>query len=309
MIDIALVVTVALLLDWWLGEPRRFHPLIGFGWVASWVEAALFRGRREPPPRMCGVRGWSGVMFPVLFLSLLLLYLEGAVALVVQALVLYLVIGGRSLIDHGRAVEQALQSNQLQQSRTEVGKMVSRETNALDQQGVAKAATESVLENGNDALFGALFWFMIAGIPGALLYRSANTLDAMWGYKNDRLIHFGWWPARADDLLNWVPARLTAISYALVGHFSTAIQCWREQAAHCESPNAGVVMAAGAGALRVRLGGAAQYHGERVERPDLGAGEIVEAETIGQSISLLQRATLLWMMLLWSVVLLLEWVW
>lgn len=306
MFEIALVVTVALLLDQWLGEPRRFHPLVGFGQVANWVEAALFRGRQQPP-RMCGVMGWSAMLFPVLFLSLLLLYLEGVVAIAVEVLILYWVVGGKSLVEHGRAVEQALNIDDLELARTEVVKMVSRETDTLSETEVAKAATESVLENGSDALFGALFWFLIAGIPGALLYRAANTLDAMWGYKNDRFIHFGWWPARVDDVLNWVPARLTAFSYALMGSFSSAMRCWQEQARYCESPNAGVVMATGAGALRVRLGGAASYHGQRIERPDLGIGKEASADSIHRSIALLQRATLLWITLLWAAVGLLEW--
>ena len=307
MFEIALVVTFALLLDRLLGEPRRFHPLVGFGQLASWVEVALFRGRQQPPPRMCGVLAWSGMLFPVLFLSLLLLYLQGAIALVVEIVVLYLAVGRHSLADHGRSVEQALQSGDLQQARGGVGKMVSRETDRLDEVGVAKAATESVLENGSDALFGALFWYLIAGIPGVLLYRAANTLDAMWGYKSDRFIHFGWWSARVDDVLNWVPARLTALSYGLMGHLSSAMRCWREQAADCESPNAGVVMAAGAGALRIQLGGAANYHGQRVERPALGVGVVADHKAIGRSIALLQRTTLLWVALPWAAVGILEW--
>jgi adenosylcobinamide-phosphate synthase len=180
-------------------------------------------------------------------------------------------------------------------AREDVGRMVSRDTANLDAPGVAKACVESTLENGNDAVFGTLFWFALFGGAGAVLFRLANTLDAMWGYKTERFLRFGWAAARIDDALNYLPARLTAASYALLGDTRAALSCWRRQAPLWESPNAGPVMAAGAGSLGLALGGPASYHGRIEARPALGAGRPARAEDIPRATTLVRRAVMLWL--------------
>lgn len=286
---VALLCMAAVALDHWLGEPRRLHPLVGFGRLAAAVEARFNGGRR-----------WQGllalllVVLPPLTLAALLARVPQW-GLLVEVLVLYLAIGARSLAQHGAAVAAALAAGDLPLARQRVGWMVSRDTATLDEAGVARAAAESVLENGNDAVFGTLFWFLLLGAPGAVLYRLSNTLDAMWGYRTARYQAFGWAAARLDDLLNWVPARLTALSYALLGDGRRALHCWRSQGHRTASPNAGVVMAAGAGALGLQLGGPAVYHGALEARPTLGTGRAPAAADIGRALRLVRHSLWLWL--------------
>jgi adenosylcobinamide-phosphate synthase len=291
----ALICLCAVLLDLWLGEPRRFHPLVGFGRLATALEARLNHRRRT-----AGVLALLLLVLPPVLLAAALAAVPQA-GVLAEALLLYLAIGATSLAQHGRTVATALAGGDLALARQRVGWMVSRDTAMLDGTGVARAATESVLENGNDAVFGALFWFLLLGAPGAVLYRLVNTLDAMWGYRNERYLAFGWAAARLDDVLNWIPARLTALSYALLGDGRRALRCWREQGRLTDSPNAGVVMAAGAGALGLQLGGPAVYHGVSEQRPRLGEGAVPTATDIARAIRLVQHSLSLWLGLIFFV--------
>jgi adenosylcobinamide-phosphate synthase len=216
----------------------------------------------------------------------------------VEILALYCSLGMRSLGEHVAPVAAALRADDLDEARKRVGYLVSRQTAELDSTAVARAATESVLENGSDAVFAALFWFVVAGAPGVVLYRLSNTLDAMWGYRNERFERFGWAAAKIDDVLNYIPARLVALTYALLGKTRLALKCWRTQAPKWDSPNAGPVMAAGAGALGVELGGPAIYHGELHDRPQLGEGVPADADSIDRGWQMVQRGVWLWLLIL-----------
>jgi adenosylcobinamide-phosphate synthase len=219
-------------------------------------------------------------------------------ACVVHVLLLWFALGARSLHDHIAPIAQALARRDLPQARLLTARIVSRETADADEGALSRAAVESALENGNDAIFGALFWFAIAGGPGALGFRLANTLDAMWGYRTPRYLRYGWAAARIDDVLNWIPARLTAASYALLGDTRTAWRCWREQAPRWDSPNAGPVMAAGAGSLNVLIGGPAVYHGALEHRPTLGFGHSAKASHVTAALALVERTVILWLAVL-----------
>jgi len=287
-------------LDRLFGEVKRFHPLVGFGALADAVERALNRGAWR---RASGLLAWVLVVLPCVALARWVTP-HNVLGWAIDAGLLYLALGGRSLAEHATRVAGDLAAGDLAAARRHVGWMVSRDTRELDESGVAKACVESTLENGNDAVFGALFWFALLGGPGAVLFRLANTLDAMWGYKNERFLQFGWAAARIDDALNYLPARLTALSYALFGQTRTALASWRAQAPSWESPNAGPVMAAGAGSLGLALGGAAIYHGQCEERPTLGAGRPAQGADIVRVLRLVRRSLVLWLavLLCWGLV-------
>lgn len=296
----AIAMLAAVLLDAWLGEPQRAHPLVLFGRMVRWIERHVYADRRS-----AGVLAWCLAVLPIVLVMSLSLMAPTWMRFVIDVVVLYLAIGLRSLGEHAAPVARALRDGDLAAARVAVGRMVSRDTGVLDAPHVAAAASESVLENGNDAVFGALFWFVLLGAPGAVLYRLANTLDAMWGYRTPRYERFGWMAARMDDVLNFLPARLTALSYALLGNARRAWRCWRSQAPAWDSPNAGPVMAAGAGALGVRLGGAAPYDGVWEPRPALGEGDAPDADTIVRALRLVRRSVVLWLV----VALALGWAW
>jgi adenosylcobinamide-phosphate synthase len=300
LLALAIKMAAGLLADRVFGEAKRFHPLVGFGRWAGGVERAcrrLFFGTNETGMRLAGLLAWALAVLPWVALALWLRALHPQAHWVVDSMLLYFALGGRSLAEHAQAVATPLAAGDLDAARERVGWIVSRDTRALDAEGVAKAATESVLENGNDAVFGALLWFVLGGGAGVVLFRLANTLDAMWGYRTPRHLHFGWAAARIDDLLNWLPARLTALTYALLGRTRKALECWRTQAPAWDSPNAGPVMAAGAGALGVRLGGAAIYHGREERRPLLGEGRDADVDAIDAAVALVRRGALLWLAL------------
>ncbi|MEC5161038.1 MULTISPECIES: adenosylcobinamide-phosphate synthase CbiB [unclassified Janthinobacterium] len=290
---VALLLLAGVLLDLLLGETRRWHPLVGFGNLANAIERRLNRGRRRFAR---GALAWLLAVAPLTALSA---WTCGALGLAAHAVMLYFCIGLRSLREHNLPIAQALARGDLAQARLLTARIVSRDTGDASAADLAKASAESLLENGNDAVFGTLFWFAVAGGPGAVLFRLANTLDAMWGYRNERFDWFGCCAARIDDALNYLPARLTALSYIALGATLAdkrrAWQCWRAQAPNWSSPNAGPVMSTGAGALGLALGGAAIYDGVLEQRPPLGSGRGAAAPDIARAWRLVAHTTTLWL--------------
>jgi adenosylcobinamide-phosphate synthase len=294
---LALLLAAGVALDLLLGEARRWHPLVGFGNLAIGIERRLNRGSDSLGRLARGALAWCLAVLPISALAwLACTRTDGVTAALLHAVLLYLCIGLRSLRDHALPIGAALAADDLPLARRLTSRIVSRDTAQAEAPDLAKAGAESLLENGNDAVFGTLFWFLVGGGAGAVLFRLANTLDAMWGYRNERYNLFGRPAARIDDALNFIPARLTALSYVLLAgaRRAHAWRCWQSQAPRWSSPNAGPVMASGAGALGVTLGGTATYAGHVESRPVLGSGPQACAGDIARAWTLVLRTTLLW---------------
>lgn len=213
---------------------------------------------------------------------------------VVTAAATWAVLGGTTLGREAAAVEARLRAGDLAAARTQVGRIVGRATSSLDEAGVARAAVESVAENTADAAVAPLLWGAVAGVPGLLGYRAANTLDAMVGHRSPRHDRFGRASARLDDVLNLPGARLTGLLAATLaptvgGRPVDALTAWRRDAAAHPSPNAGVVEAAFAGALGVTLGGPTPYPYGSQQRPLLGAGPAPGADDVRRAVALSAR--------------------
>ncbi len=296
---VSLALLLALLLDALFGEPKKVHPLVLFGNWASHIEERLILPRAKPNINQ-KINGFLALILSVLPISGVIFFITRPPILyeLLSPLILYFCIAPKSLLQHTLAIYQPLQTGNLAQARQAIAMIVSRETQQMDAQAIRKATIESTLENGADAIFAPIFWFVVAGPTGAIFYRLSNTLDAMWGYKNKRYYHFGFAAARLDDLLNWLPARLTALSYMLLGNSQKAWNCYRKQSPHCESPNAGVVMSAGAGCLNVNLGGPALYHGQLKRKPILGTERSATNQDIKRANQLILLTTLLWLSLI-----------
>lgn len=306
-----LAVLVALALDRALGEPpARWHPVVGMGHYLS------FMGRRIAPRAdapaanaarafVLGALAWCLGAAGVVMLAAVLLSAMVTWAWWLQALALGVLLkpllAWRMLRDEVQAVEGAL-GESLPAGRARLAWLVSRDVGALDAAQVRESAIESLAENLNDSVVAPLFWFAIAGLPGAALYRFSNTADAMWGYRGERhgrdWTWAGKWAARADDVLSWLPARLTG---ALLGGLGAAhrLRALPAQARRTPSPNSGWPMAAMALALDVRLGKPGVYtlHGD---------GRFAQAADTARALQLAARVVavlavgaLLWAVLAW----------
>jgi adenosylcobinamide-phosphate synthase len=211
---------------------------------------------------------------------------------VAAILIMYTTLAARDLAKHGMDVYRSLRAGDIVEARRRVGMIVGRETENLDEGEVARAAVESVAENTVDGVTAPLFFAIVAGPVGAMVYKAINTLDSSFGYKNERYLEFGWASAKIDDAANYLPARLTA---PLVSAAATvmglrplnALRIMARDGRKHSSPNAGLTEAAVAGALGVQLGGPGQYFGEIIEKPTLGDPETeLAADCIPRTISL-----------------------
>ena len=275
-----------------LGDPVRYHPVAGFGSLATGLERRWYADSRAR-----GLAHTAGLVGAAVAAGVAAerVGTRPAGRVLVTAVATWAVLGGRSLEREALAVHARLACEDLPAARVRLTHLVGRDTTNLDQSEVARAVVESVAENTSDAVVAPLVWGAVAGVPGLLGYRAANTLDAMVGHRSPRYERFGWASARLDDLLNLPGSRLAGLLTMAVRpqRASEAWRSWRRDAAAHPSPNAGVVEAAFAGSLGIRLGGTNTYYGGQVEhRAVLGAGEPPRPSDVAGAVLLARRVGL-----------------
>jgi len=267
-----------------LGDPRRWHPVAGFGRLALALERTLYAPSRA-----------RGALYAGALVALAALGAEAAARVLPRRLVLaactWAALGGRSLAREADAVAADVRSGDLGAARKALPALVGRDPDALDADGICRATVESVAENTADAVVGVLLWGAVAGPAGVAAYRAANTLDAMVGHRSERYADFGWAAARLDDALTWPVARAGAALAAVCapvagGTAGAALRALRRDGAAHPSPNAGRMEAAFAGALGVRLGGPLAYAGRVQARPRLGDGRAPVPDDVTRAIRL-----------------------
>jgi adenosylcobinamide-phosphate synthase len=274
------------LADLYWNDPQRGHPVAVFGTAAAALEKRSYADRRS-----------AGVVHTAVLLGAL-----GALGIVaeraaarrgplctfaVTAVSTWAVLGGTSLARTGAQMADRLDVDDLDGARALLPSLCGRDPSALDPDGLARAALESVAENTSDAQVAPILWGAVAGVPGLLVYRGANTLDAMIGHHSPRYERFGWAAARFDDVVNYVGARATGLCVVVVsGAPGGAWRAWRRDAKKHPSPNAGVAEASFAGALGVQLGGPTQYAHRLEMRPTLGDGPPPRAADLRRGVRL-----------------------
>ncbi len=260
----AIILCFALLLDAAFGEPdwlwqRLPHPAVLMGRLIGAADRRFNTGNDRKAKGML-------LLVTLMTGAGLLAGLLSTLGPVVEILMVAVLLAQRSLVDHVRAVADGLRMS-LPQGRRAVAMIVSRDTASMQEDNVARSAIESGAENLSDGVVAPAFWFLVAGLPGLLIYKIVNTADSMIGYRTPRHIDFGWAAARMDDLMNLIPARLTAILIALPAGVLHHCQAIRADAGRHRSPNAGWPEAAMARAIDVALAGPRSYAGEMQRFP------------------------------------------
>lgn len=275
-------IALGFVLDCLFADPSKHHPVALYGQSVSTFERRIYADSKS-----------RGVAFTAIAVATPVALTAAASAgapLLMLVATTWASLGGTTLRRTGERMADRLETEDIDAARELVPWLCSRNPDALDADGIARATVESLAENTSDAVTGTLFWGAVAGAPGVVAHRAINTLDAMVGYRNDRYRQFGWASARLDDIAGYLPARLTAVATAVAGpNRREAMAAWRRDSSNHPSPNAGVVEASAAGALGLQLGGKTVYPSGVEMRPVLGRGRAPEVEDVRRAVQLSKR--------------------
>lgn len=300
-------ITLAYIIDRIVGDPPSWpHPVKWMGSLISLLDKHWNRGK---------ARKWKGFAMVVLILFLVLLVtscitfiayrIHIVAGVLMEAVLISTTIAQKGLQDAALEVYRPLQDHQLDEARKKLSYIVGRDTNQLDEREITRGAVETVAENTSDGVTAPMFWAFVGGAPLAFVYRAVNTCDSMVGYKNDRYHEFGFASAKLDDLMNWIPARLTGMLMILVnktlqGSKKEAWQLLFRDAGNHPSPNSGWCEAAAAALLGVQLGGRNTYKGVVSQRALIGNPlRPLTSNDIIETIKILKRTSLAFLILLW----------
>jgi adenosylcobinamide-phosphate synthase len=287
-----------LLLEHFRPLDQRIQLYVYFARYGNFLERHFNAGRYR-----YGVLAWSlGILPIVLALGIIYFFLYRVsflLAMLFNVGVLYLTLGCSQFTQSAGKVVQALRADDIDAARAIVGDWEGNSVAQFKANALTRVALEKLLLCAHRQFFGVFFWFVLLGPAGALLYRLAQILSQKWGaLDHHEYGRFGMFPDSAFMVLDWIPLRLTAASFAVVGNFEDAIRCWQEQALHWINKSHGIILASGAGALGVILGQPLEVDGQIKYRPDLGLGDEADADYLESAISMIWRSIALWLGLL-----------
>jgi len=280
---------IAMLLDAVFGEPRMLwdrlpHPAVLMGRLVAFLDRTLNTGQDR---KSKGVLALSLLCFIAAVFGSLLSQFGWVIEIIVAAILL----AQKSLVDHVRAVATGLRTS-IEEGRFAVSMIVSRDTKDMNEAQVARSAIESAAENFSDGVIAPAFWFLVGGLPAMLVYKFVNTADSMIGYKTEKYHEFGWASARFDDLLNWIPARLSMLLIAVFTKRPVDFRAIVSEAKRHKSPNAGWPEAAMARAINVALAGPRSYDGQLQQLPWVNetGRQTITADDVDAAVRILWRA-------------------
>ena len=293
MSEILIVVLLAVLLDHLIPDRQGIKPFV---WYRDWAES--IEERFNGGKRMHGVGAVMLATLPIVVGVLLVHYILGEIGWILRiafdAIVLYLCVDVHRLGKTANAVSNALESGDLDEAEEKLRELTGKGVSEKTEANIARAAVEGVLKQGNSLIVSPFFWFILLGPVGAVLQRLSCILDSLWGHRYERFAEFGWAAARFDDLMGWIPARITALSYALMGSFEDALHCWRRRVGVWSDINSGPLLASGFGAMHMQICEAAE---EEYEERLSDLTVVPDAGHVHRAVALVWRVLLLWLVI------------
>jgi adenosylcobinamide-phosphate synthase len=294
MTSTLVIILLALALDRWLPERGGFQL---WNWYSDWAESIeqRFNGGLRSQGTFAVLLAIAPIIVVMFLATFILGQIAGVLVFLFAVAVLYLCVDLYRLGDVAMAVATALENGEVAHAATRLKELTGKDTVETTEAGVAHATVEAVLKQANSLVVAPIFWFLVLGPLGAMLQRLASVLDRLWGHRTTRFAEFGWAAARLDDLLGWLPARITALSYAVMGSFEDALHCWRRQAGMWSDLSSGPLLASGLGALHLDT--------DEDSEEDAYGNTAINPATLPGAADVQRAVALVWrVMLFWLVV-------